>query len=157
MGEPPPGNIRRHCHEETQIINEPRTGQEVLTASNIQVIKNDPIVYDPTTEAGLPDKLFVSGSDLINCSSSRSVTQQVSLQVAFQRSASVQVSQSVTNTLSSQIGLKATVAPGLDVSGSVTIGESFTRGTVNSTGWQETVTRSDQTTVILDVSDHLKT
>jgi hypothetical protein len=132
------------CRKEVQIVNVPQTTQEVLTASNIRIIKNDPVAFDAVTQAGLPDKLFVQGSSYVNCSS-QTVTQQISLQVSFQRSAGIQVSQSVTNTQTYTLGAKFTPVTGLDINASVAIGKSATNGTVDTSSWQQTATRGAQT------------
>jgi hypothetical protein len=135
------------CYKRNVNVNVSQTDQIIPTVSNIRIVSSTPATLGPLVTTSLPDQPTVDVQGMLNCGT-ETVSQAISLAVSFQRSTSLAVSQSVTHSLSTDIGF--TAGPSFfKVDGKVTIGASETTGTVDTQGNQMTVQRTSTVTVSL--------
>lgn len=66
----------------------------ILKASNIHIIKSEPIVFDPIVRTEAPDHLVTSTAAWANCSEQLTANETETLSVSFQRSSSIAISNS---------------------------------------------------------------
>lgn len=114
---------------------------ENLTASNFRVAGSSEVILGAATRTELPDQVIVNDNTIQDCSPNPA-TQQVTLQESFQRSESVQISHSITNSVSDQMGFQWKVSDVFTLSGQIQIGRSETSGQAKTSGSQESITRS---------------
>jgi hypothetical protein len=124
-------------------VTSTQTDQVIPTALNIRVIRTSPVQFNPLETTSFPDQLSVDRREFVNCSHV-TVQQSITLQVAFQRSASLALSQSITNSTSYQLGFQWKPTDAFTFSGQATLGTSETKGSVDTSGTQMTITRSSQ-------------
>lgn len=134
---------RLSCSVRNVMVQQPSTTSEILTATNLRIVQSDPVVLDPKIQTSEPDKLSVNGATYLNCSS-QAVTFQTSLQVGFTRSASLGISKTITHTRQAQLNFGWKLSEVLQLGGQVTVGEQEAIATVDTTGWQQTITRGYQ-------------
>jgi len=134
------------CVTETVYDQKRQVTNQILTASNVRVVKSDPLKFDPAVRTELPSVVSVNDSLVQNCTANP-VTHQVSLQLAFQRSESIQFTEQVTHTLSVGLNFDLSITPIFKVGGSITIGESHMTGEVKTSGETDTTTVSRTETV----------
>jgi len=141
------GPITMLCGQRSINTNTNQTEQIIPIASNVRIVSTDPVSFEPLVTTSLPSQPTVDLQEFINCGTV-TTQQSVSLAVTFQRSTSLALSHSVTDTQSTQLtfGWKA---GDFSVGGSVTLGTSSSSGTVDTTGTQMSVQRTSSTSVSL--------
>ena len=136
------------CGNRTVNVNGPsQTDQIIPTVSNIKIVSSTPVTLGHLVPTSLPDEPTVDVQEFINCGSV-TTQQAISLAVSFQRSTSLAVSQSITNSMSTEVGFSAG-PPFFKVDGKVTVGNSATSGTVDTQGDQLVVQRTSNVSVSL--------
>jgi hypothetical protein len=149
----------KECHESRSgacigsydvVINRPVlvTTNELLTVTNVTLMFVNNIAFDKAVRTELPDQGVANVDSYQNCLSN-GISQQFTLQQSFQRNVSFQVTHSVTNSSSAEIGFTYKGIPKFDISGKITIGHSETNTEAHTTGTQDTVTRTRSTTIPL--------
>jgi hypothetical protein len=129
------------CYDRIVYISSTQTTNEILTASNFRVTASTEVVFDAPIRTELPDKVHVTTSTVQNCSKN-TVSQNISLQQAFQRNVSVQISHSVMNSVTTTLGVQLKIGDAFTASGQVAIGRSETNGEAKTAGSQDTTTRT---------------
>jgi hypothetical protein len=132
---------RSVCVNQTVYDPVTATSNAVLTASNIQVIKSDPISYSPLIRTELPDKLIVGDSLATNCTPDQA-TLGYSLSTTFQRNASVSLTQTISHT--NTVGVSVTtgissVYGDFHVTGSLSFADGTSSAAMQTNGTTTTV------------------
>jgi hypothetical protein len=148
----PPGKLTialiAGCGTFTVMVPQLQTNNSILGASNIGIVSSTPLKFGPQTETSLPSQLTQQGQSYYNCSATLTATETVSLQVSFARSASIAVSQSVTHGNSESINTAGDI-DGFKLGATITITESKTSGSVDTSTYQQTVQRSQTSQIQL--------
>lgn len=131
----------RDCWEETYIILQPQMTQEVLTASGVRIVRVDSLTFGEPVRTSLPNLTFVDIRTVENCTGQGS-PQQMTMGLAFRRSAAVQVTRTVQRTRGAHLNFAGLRAGPFTLSGGVSIQEVLTEGRVTTLGVDETVTRT---------------
>jgi hypothetical protein len=118
--------------------------QAILTASNIRIVRSDPVNFDTPVRTEFPSQLDIAAMGWQNCSKTTSSNVSQGLTVAFQRSSSLAVTDSITHTQSYDIRLNCTAIPGVSIGGGIQIGTNATHGTTDTSSYQQSVQRSAQ-------------
>lgn len=114
---------------------------EILSASNISIISNTPVVFSGLKETGLPNDIHESGGTWVNCSNSVSVSETKDLSIAFTRSTSVEVNHSVSTAKQYQIGGELSIKA-VKINAQFQLTNTTTDGQANTTGSDQTVTQT---------------
>ena len=127
--------------------NGSQVDQVIPTVSNVRIISTTPVMLEPLVRTELPSDPTVASQEFVNCGGVNT-QQSMNLSVNFQRSTSVALSHSVTNSksLTVSVGFKAGV---FSAGASATIGQSTTDGSVDTTGIQMAVQRTSALAVTL--------
>lgn len=133
-----PGQI---CNTYPVTTYTPQTDTNVLAASNIQIISSTPLTFDPLAQTSLTDQLFVSGVVSYGCSTV-TTGESMQLSISFVRTASIAISQSITHTQQESLSVGWKLSDQITLGGSVTVGTQASSGTIDTTSYAQTVTRS---------------
>ena len=138
-----PGSDRRRivCPTKTVYDAKTSTSNEILKASNIRIIKADPVTFGEKTITELPEHMTVDDNIAKNCSTQPS-SQTFSVSTAIQRTASLAINKSVTNTLTYGFSASGGIKDVFTVGANISIAEQKTEGTVNTTGTNMTATKT---------------
>lgn len=129
--------------------NETRTENLVLVASNIKISKSDPVTFDALIRNDFPQQLVQSSIAWANCSLTESATFSEQLSVSFQRSTSIQISNTVAHAQSAQLNLTWKISDALSIGGNVQVTDTITKATVDTTSYQNTVQRTHGISTVL--------
>jgi hypothetical protein len=143
-----------HCHSdysggethgrivcETQTVYDPKssTANQILEASSIRIVTAGDLVFGSMTKHELPDHVQVDSNLATNCSA-EVASQTFTVSEAFQRTASISFSQSVSHTTTYGMNVGVKISDVFSLGGNVSFGENSTSGTVTATGSSNTVT-----------------
>lgn len=134
------------CRSEGFYVQVPQTTNQILTATNIQIVSSTPVVFGDMQRTELPDRVYLTDFFAQSCTGAPALNENQTLQKAFQRSASIQIQHSVTNVSGSSanigIAIKASEVLGFNIGGQIQTSTSQTTGTVSVDSTQETITKS---------------
>ncbi|MGY3690549.1 hypothetical protein ACVIGA_000629 [Bradyrhizobium sp. USDA 3240] len=128
--------IKVHCWETRQ-----QTDSVQLTASTLRIVKRQDLQFDPPVATELPNQLTTSTTAWANCSTTQTFTDSENLQVSFQRSSSVAVSQTVSHAQSEQLNFSVKIYDVVTLGGNVQVTDTATTGTIDTNSYAQTVTR----------------
>jgi hypothetical protein len=131
----------RICGDVTVYEGKPQTTNELMHAANIRIVKSGDLQFGTQTKHELPDHLTVDDFLARNCTPNPA-SPSFTVSTSFQRTASVAISKSVTHTMTYGMNVSAKLSDVFTVGGNLTIADSGTSGTVNTTGSSSTVTQT---------------
>jgi hypothetical protein len=133
------------CHNEGYTVQVPVTNQQVLTATNIHVIKSTDIVFGTPQRTELPEDLYITDFLAQSCSGGPPLTENQTLTRTFSRTTSIQIQRSITNTSGSSANISFQYKVGgsaFTIGGQIQNSSSTTTATATVDSDQQTVTRT---------------
>jgi hypothetical protein len=138
----------RDCYDVTDYRNEPRTSNELLSIGAINIVRAEPFRFGAPIRTALPHEATIEDKTYVNCTAAPT-TKQSTFALTFVRSASTQVTKTVTNTTGSTLGFGGLAIGPFTLAGAINITDSRTDGTVNTLGTNETVSHNHSETIIV--------
>jgi hypothetical protein len=140
------------CRTVNYYTQQPVVNNQILTASNIRIVSHTDLTFGTPTRTELPKMMYVDDYFVQSCPGAPPVQANETLQKAFQRSASIQLSHTVAHTTGGNISLSLKVGgeqQNFTVGGELQFSTTDTTGTVTVDATQETVTRSKTLSVTI--------
>jgi Aerolysin toxin len=134
----PDGVMIQVCNTVTVMVSSQVTNSSILQASNIRVATTNPIVYGTPVSQEIPSQMTVDDYLARNCTSTPA-TPTFTVSTAFQRTASISLSQTISHTTTVGVSVKAGFG-GFGASGSLSFADGSASATVDASGTSTTVT-----------------
>jgi hypothetical protein len=143
-----PCNDHTTCQNETTYTSQNQTSNAVLTASNIRISQTGTVSWGASTVTSLPTTVYTDTSGAQNClNAAQPLSHTFALAVAYSRTATLQLLQSVTHTQTYTVSLDSGDLLPFKVSAQVALGEQQAKSTTTIDSAQTTVTRTDSATI----------
>jgi hypothetical protein len=149
---------KRDCQVIPTNVPKQTTSQKVLTASNIRVVSNTPVVFAATQYTSFPTDIKASFTHYFNCVAPGAGvtpdTKMATLTVTYSRTTSSTITKGITHTVTDTVGFnwsnKASETPGATgasgtwgITGSIAIADQGTTSDAETSSSSTQITRTD--------------
>ncbi len=133
----------QHCVQQTYYTSQSNTEKKPLVASNITILNVEPLSWGTIIATQLPDEVYADSAWGQACENSPGpLTAGYNLTVSVSRTATIQLSKSVTHTQSQSVNFGVSAFKIFRIGGQLSFGEQVTEGRVDIDSNQKTVTYS---------------
>ena len=140
------GRSAETCSNVTVYVPRQSATTDVLKASNIHISSQQELTFAPMTRHELPDQIFVKDGAIHDCTAIPA-TQQITLSQTFQRSTSVALTKSVSNTIGASLSTSYKFMEAYTATLQLNFSHSSTEGSTNTVGSQDSVTLTQTGTI----------